>query len=48
MTRLGRIPSAGDRVDVGPLSVEVADMDGFRVDKVLVTRRAATDVTDPA
>ena len=38
MTSLGRIPSAGDRVVIGPLVLEVADMDGFRVDKVLVTR----------
>jgi len=41
MTRLGRIPRAGDRVEFGPLSLEVADMDGFRVDKVLATRRPA-------
>jgi putative hemolysin len=40
MTLLGRIPTAGDRVDVGPLTLEVADMDGFRVDKVLVSRQA--------
>jgi CBS domain containing-hemolysin-like protein len=39
MTRLGRVPTTGDRVEVGPLSLEVADMDGLRVDKVLVTRR---------
>lgn len=41
MTLLGRIPRAGDRVEFGPLSLEVADMDGFRVDKVLATRRSA-------
>jgi putative hemolysin len=40
MTTLGRIPAAGDRVTIGPLVLEVADMDGFRVDKVLVTRVA--------
>lgn len=38
MTHLGRIPAPGDRVELGPLVFEVADMDGFRVDKVLVTR----------
>jgi putative hemolysin len=48
MMLLGRIPTAGDRVEFGPLVLEVADMDGFRVDKVLVTRRAPTDVTTPA
>jgi putative hemolysin len=46
MTLLGHIPKTGDRVDVGPLSLEVADMDGFRVDKVLVTRISPT-VPDP-
>jgi putative hemolysin len=39
MTRLGRVPAAGDRVEAGPLVIELADMDGLRVDKVLVTRR---------
>ena len=38
MTLVGRIPAAGDRVAIEPLSLEVADMDGFRLDKVLVTR----------
>jgi putative hemolysin len=38
MTSLDRIPAVGDRVPVGPLVIEVVDMDGFRVDKVLVTR----------
>lgn len=42
MTLLGRVPAAGDRAHIGPLSLEVADMDGFRVDKVLVTRRSPT------
>jgi putative hemolysin len=43
MTLLGRVPTAGDRVDIGPLSLEVVDMDGFRVDKVLVTRRSSVE-----
>ena len=42
ITLLGRIPAAGDRVDMGRLALEVVDMDGFRVDKVLVTRRPAS------
>ena len=42
MALLGRVPAAGDRADIGPLSLEVADMDGFRVDKVLVTHRSPT------
>jgi putative hemolysin len=40
MARLGRVPAAGDRVEAGPLVIEVTDMDGLRVDKVLVTRRS--------
>jgi putative hemolysin len=35
---LGRIPSAGDRVDVGGLTLEVVDMDGRRIDKVIVSK----------
>ncbi len=36
MTLLGRIPSAGDQVTCCGLNFEVMDMDGRRVDKVLV------------
>jgi putative hemolysin len=36
---LGRIPAVGDHVEVGGLAIEVVDMDGRRIDKVLVTRR---------
>ncbi|MCF4165349.1 hemolysin family protein [Zavarzinia compransoris] len=36
MHRLKRIPSAGDKFDLGPYRFEVMDMDGRRVDKVLV------------
>lgn len=35
--RLGALPQAGDRVVDGDLTVEVVDMDGRRIDKVLVT-----------
>lgn len=37
MTMLGHIPQVGDRFEWGGLSYEVMDMDGFRVDKVLVS-----------
>jgi len=37
MTRLGHIPSAADHFEWGKLRFEVVDMDGRRVDKVLVT-----------
>ena len=36
MVRLWRIPATGDSFDWGGLSFEVVDMDGLRVDKVLV------------
>jgi putative hemolysin len=38
MTMLGRVPNAGDVFDWNDLRVEVMDMDGRRVDKVLVVR----------
>lgn len=38
MDFLGRIPHSGDVVERGSLKFEVVDMDGFRVDKVLVSR----------
>ena len=33
--RLGRLPSAGDRIERGGMLLEVVDMDGLRIDKVL-------------
>ena len=38
MARLGRVPAAGDRFEWEGFSFEVVDMDGHRVDKVLVAR----------
>jgi putative hemolysin len=37
MMRMGRVPSAGDRFEAGGLRFEIVDMDGRRVDKILVT-----------
>jgi putative hemolysin len=37
MTMLDHIPEAGDSIDVLSLRFEVMDMDGRRVDKVLVS-----------
>jgi putative hemolysin len=39
MMVLGRIPSAGDCFEWDKLRFEVVDMDGLRVDKVLVVPR---------
>jgi len=36
MAHLGRIPLSGDRIELNQIVFEVMDMDGFRVDKVLV------------
>jgi putative hemolysin len=38
MARLGRVPKAADRFDWGGMRFEVMDMDGRRIDKVLVAR----------
>ncbi len=40
MTQLGRIPDAADHFEIDGLRFEVVDMDGRRVDKVLVARLA--------
>lgn len=37
MAQLGRIPASGDKFEWNDLQFEVMDMDGHRVDKVLVT-----------
>lgn len=36
MHLLGKVPAAGDTVSVGHLLIEVVDMDGLRVDKLLI------------
>jgi putative hemolysin len=42
ITHLGRIPTAGDYFDSNGFRVEVMDMDGRRVDKVLVAPHSGT------
>ena len=42
MRQLGHIPSAGDRFTWENCEFEVVDMDGRRVDKVLVSERGET------
>jgi putative hemolysin len=36
-TQLGRVPTVGDHFDWGSLRFEIVDMDGKRIDKVLVS-----------
>ena len=43
MSMLGRVPVTGNRVRVADYSIEVIDMDGRRVDKVLVVKEGAED-----
>lgn len=38
LDRMGRLPEIGDSAEIGPWRIEVIDMDGRRIDKVLVTR----------
>ncbi|AXC50999.1 HlyC/CorC family transporter [Paracoccus suum] len=38
LDRMGRLPEVGDTAEIGPWQIEVMDMDGRRIDKVLVTR----------
>lgn len=45
MTMLGRIPRAGDQFDWDRWRIEVMDMDGRRVDKILLTRAKEAEVT---
>lgn len=39
---LGQLPGTGEKVDMGDWSLEVVDLDGRRIDKVLATRLAST------
>ena len=48
MAHLGRVPAAGDRFEWERFSFEVVDMDGHRVDKVLVTRTPGSAPVDDA
>jgi putative hemolysin len=41
MARLGRVPKAADQFEWGGMRFEVIDMDGRRIDKVLVTKEPA-------
>ncbi|HEX6123723.1 MAG TPA: transporter associated domain-containing protein, partial [Ktedonobacterales bacterium] len=39
LARLGRIPHTGETVEIGDFTVEIVDMDGRRIDMVLIHRR---------
>jgi putative hemolysin len=48
MQQLGRIPSTGNHFAWGGFRFEVVDMDGHRVDKVLVTPLPAEATSEPS
>jgi putative hemolysin len=43
---LGRLPVAGERMSWRDLHFEVVDMDGARIDKVLIARRAKSEAPE--
>lgn len=43
LSRLGRIPNPGDSVTIGNTVLEVVDMDGRRIDKVLIRPKQESD-----
>jgi len=45
MARLGRVPKTADHFEWGGMKFEVIDMDGRRIDKVLVVRTSRGDTT---
>jgi putative hemolysin len=47
MMSLGRVPQAADHFEWNGLRFEVMDMDGHRVDKVLVTTLPPRSATQP-
>jgi len=47
MLLLGRLPSTGDKVNLENWTLEVVDLDGRRIDKVLATRRPDTPPVKP-
>jgi putative hemolysin len=48
LDRLGRIPSVGDRAEWNGYMLEVVDMDGQRIDRILVSRVSSPERQEPA
>ncbi len=47
LNQLERIPKAGDKVETGTFTCEVMDMDGNRIDKILITLHDDEGASDP-
>jgi putative hemolysin len=43
LDRFGRIPQTGERFKWADISLEIADMDGARIDKVIVNKTESED-----
>lgn len=41
LARLGHIPRVGEQIEIGPYVLEVVDMDGRRIDRILILPEAA-------
>jgi putative hemolysin len=48
LDRLGRIPAIGDKTDWNGYELEVVDMDGQRIDRILVSRVPPAESKEPA
>lgn len=48
LAELGHIPATGERFRIGVWELEVIDMDGHRIDTILVSRPLNTSVSGPA
>ena len=46
LARIGRIPKAGDHLEVDGVRYEIVDMDRNRIDKILVTPKKPTTKED--
>lgn len=47
-SRLGRVPSVGNQVTFGPLTMEVQSISGRRIQQVKVTRQRDSDIDQTA
>jgi len=45
MNRLGRVPISGDHLMLNRYKIEVVDMDGNRVDKLMISNNNSNQVT---
>jgi putative hemolysin len=48
LARLGRVPVAGDEIQLGDFVIEVVDLDERRIDRLLIRQAPAEDAPPPA